>query len=78
MPAPSKNRVPPPRDIARNVDDASAGTQEVARNIQGVAHAAGETTEMAHGVFTSANSLLDESTTLEQAVHGFLEEMRRA
>ena len=65
-------------DIARNVDDASAGTQEVARNIQGVAHAAGETTEMAHGVFTSANSLLDESTTLEQAVHGFLEEMRRA
>jgi len=65
-------------DIARNVQEASAGTQEVSRNIQGVAHAAGETTQMAGGVFTSANSLLEESSTLEKAVHGFLDEMRRA
>ncbi|HVI49971.1 MAG TPA: methyl-accepting chemotaxis protein [Candidatus Sulfotelmatobacter sp.] len=65
-------------DIARNVQEASNGTQEVSRNIQGVAHAAGETTHMAEGVFSSANSLLEESATLEKAVHGFLDEMRRA
>jgi len=65
-------------DIARNVNEASAGTQEVSRNIQGVAHAAGETTSMAEGVFSSANSLLDESQTLEGAVHQFLKEMRSA
>jgi len=65
-------------EIARNCESASAGTREVADNITGVAHAATETTGMAHAVYDAANGLMHESETLEEEVQHFLEEMRAA
>jgi methyl-accepting chemotaxis protein len=65
-------------EIARNVEQASQGTREVATNISGVAQAAAQTGEMAQSVFNSANDLLAESVTLEQAVGAFLAEVRAA
>jgi len=65
-------------EIAKSVEQASQGTREVAANISGVARTAAETGQMAQQVFQSANDLKQESHTLEQAVHSFLEEVRRA
>jgi len=65
-------------EIARNVEQASAGTREVATNISGVAQAATETGQMAQSVYTAADSLLQQSSRLEQEVETFLREVREA
>ncbi|HLN23426.1 MAG TPA: methyl-accepting chemotaxis protein [Patescibacteria group bacterium] len=63
-------------EIAHSVEQASRGTREVASNISGVARTAAETGHMAQIVFESANDLMQESQTLEQAVKMFLIDMR--
>ena len=65
-------------EIARNVDQASIGTRQVANNISGVADAAAQTGQMAQVVFTSANDLLSESSAMESEVQAFLNEVRAA
>ena len=60
------------------MEQASAGTREIAANISGVVQAAAETGRMAQTVFQSANDLLNESTSLEQEVEHFLKEVRDA
>jgi methyl-accepting chemotaxis protein len=65
-------------EIARSVEMASFGNREVSSNIGEVAQAAAVTGEMAQLVFRSADDLLAESRTLEQAVESFLAEVRAA
>jgi len=65
-------------EIARNVEQASAGTRDVMVNIEGVVHAAAETGSMAREVLAAANGLLSESETLEKEVTRFLTEVRAA
>jgi len=65
-------------EITRNVEEATVGTREIATNIAGVAQAAGETGEMAQNVFGAASDLRGESTTLEDEVRRFLDEVRAA
>ncbi len=65
-------------EISRNVEQASQGTREVAVNIAGVAQAAAQTGTMAQSLARSADDLLRESATLEQAVGTFLAEVRAA
>jgi methyl-accepting chemotaxis protein len=63
-------------EIARNVEQASDGTRDVAANIVGVANAAAETERMARGVFKSADGLRAASDSLEGEVRRFLERVR--
>ncbi len=65
-------------EIARNVALASAGTRTVGETIGGVAAAAAETGRMAEQVFSAAAALRDENASLEREITRFLEEVRTA
>jgi methyl-accepting chemotaxis protein len=65
-------------EIARNIQQASQGTRDIATSISGVADAARETGAMAQTVFSVANGLLQDSGTLEKEVQNFLDRMRAA
>ena len=63
-------------EIAKNVQQAAAGTQEVTVNISGITHAAGETGAVSAQVLSAAERLLLESGTLSRAVDEFIFKVR--
>jgi methyl-accepting chemotaxis protein len=65
-------------EIARNVQQAASGTQEVSANIGGVTDAAAETGTAAGQVLSSAQSLSREAISLKEIVASFLEGVRAA
>ncbi len=65
-------------EIARNVQHAAAGTQEVSVSIGAVTQAASETGAAAGQVLSSAQALGQESVGLQQAVETFLSGVRAA
>ena len=66
------------QEIARNVDQAAQGTHEVSQNIVGVREAAASTGAASQQVLSSARSLAVESHDLRQVVATFLEDVRAA
>ena len=66
------------REIARNVQQAAGGTQETTSNITGVSQAAGETGEAAVQVLATAGEVARGSTTLKDSVTSFLERVKAA
>ena len=65
-------------DISRNAAEASSGTLEVSSNIAGVGVAADQTRRATHVVSASAATLAEQSRSMQQAVAGFLSEVRAA
>ncbi len=66
------------QEIARNVEEAAKGTQEVSSNIGGVTEAANSTGAVANQVLTSARSLSDQSAELRNLVQHFLIQVKAA
>jgi len=65
-------------EIARNVQQTARGTQQVTDTIVGVSTAAAETGVEAHQVLASAKSLTKEAKTLHEEVEAFLSGVRAA
>ena len=65
-------------EIARNVEHASQGTNQVTANIAGVTEAAGETGSAAGQVLDAARTLRQQSGALRAAVEQFLDRVRAA
>ena len=65
-------------EISRNVTHAADGTEAVARKIGAVTLAAGETGSAAGQVLSAADELSRQSDTLERKVEGFLSQIRAA
>ena len=65
-------------EIARNVQQAAAGTDEVSSNIAGVLEAAAETDEHARIALENSNELSSQADRLWQAVIGFVEDVKAA
>jgi methyl-accepting chemotaxis protein len=65
-------------EIARNVQQAAIGTQEVAGNIGNVTNAANDTGEAARQVLNTAEKMRAESDTLQQQVSSFIAEIKSA
>jgi methyl-accepting chemotaxis protein len=63
-------------EIARNVDEASGGTQEVSRNIQSVTEIAGEGGEVSRSILDAANLLNENAVQLRSQVEQFLSKIR--
>ncbi|MDR3436173.1 HAMP domain-containing methyl-accepting chemotaxis protein [Telmatospirillum sp.] len=66
------------REIARNVQQAAVGTQQISSTIGEVRHAASETREASDHVLESSRSLSCQTQALKQVVVGFLGGVRRA
>src|SRR3546814_2204776 len=66
------------REIARNVQEAAAGTSQVSSNIAGVTQTAAETGGAAEQMLDSAQSLAHETERLRGEISGFLAEVRAA
>ncbi|MDB5716310.1 MAG: chemotaxis protein [Sphingomonadales bacterium] len=66
------------REIARNVQEAAHGTQNVTSNIAGVQHAANDTGAAATQVLGAAEQLSHQSNDLAAQVHRFLADVRAA
>ncbi len=66
------------QEIARNVQQASAGTAEVSSNIVGVTKAANDTGAASTQVLGSAGELSKQSETLRQQVDSFIARIRAA
>lgn len=66
------------REIARSVQEAAIGTQEVSGNIAGVGQAAGTSGQTANDVPGVARALSSEAGRLREAVNGFLGRVRAA
>ena len=64
------------QEIARNIQEASSGTQEVANNIIGVTQAAGETGSSAGQVLDASRAVKDETGRLRGTIDTFLERVR--
>jgi methyl-accepting chemotaxis protein len=65
-------------DIARNIHCASDGTTEVSNTIAGVSEAAGETGAASHQVLDTAHRLAREAAQLRTAVDAFVDHVRAA
>jgi|GEM_PF-4754241 len=65
-------------EIARNVQEAAAGTGEVTGNVDGVQTAATDTGHSAHGILVSVTELAGRCDALRQNVQTFLDAVRRA
>jgi len=63
-------------EIARNVQEAARGTQEVSSNIAGVSQAASETDRTATRMLSAANEISQQSDLLRTSVEGFFAAMR--
>jgi len=63
-------------DIARNIHAASNGTQDVSSTITGVSQAAGETGAASHQVLETAGQLAREAEHLKAVVGGFIDRVR--
>ncbi|HEY4547681.1 MAG TPA: methyl-accepting chemotaxis protein [Pedomonas sp.] len=66
------------QEIARNVQHAAGGTEQVAQNIRGVTDAAGSTARAAQDVRSASLSLSQETEALRQGVDAFLRQVRAA
>lgn len=66
------------QEIARNVQEAAAGTMEVSGSIGGVTRSVGETGSAATKVLDAARDLSQQSDRLKQQVGGFLAAVRAA
>ena len=66
------------QEIGRNVQQAAQGTQEVATNITGVSHAAAESGTAASQVLGAAGQLSSEANQLSTKVDAFIQEIRAA
>lgn len=66
------------QEIARNVQHAASGTEEVAQNIRGVTTAAGSTARAAQDVRSASHGLSEETEALRQGVNAFLAQVREA
>jgi methyl-accepting chemotaxis protein len=66
------------QEIARNAQQAAVGTQDVTETIAAVSGSAGETGEAANRVEGLAADLSRQARDLEEAVHGFLTQVRAA
>ena len=66
------------KEIAGNVEQASAGTQEVSTGITVVNDTANDTSRAASEIHLASNRLFDQSASLRNAVHGFLDSVRAA
>jgi len=66
------------REIARNIQQAAEGTQEISLNIGGVQQAAEGTGKAAVDVLTAAQELLDNSRQLSSEVDQYLNQVRAA
>ncbi|MEQ8394555.1 methyl-accepting chemotaxis protein [Thalassobaculum sp.] len=66
------------QDISRNVSHAAHGTDTVVTNIQGVNDAAAEAGQQADQVLTVANDMAEESGRMRSSVVTFLEGIQRA
>ncbi len=66
------------REIARNVQEAAHGTQNVTSNISGVQQAANDTGAAATQVLGAAEELSHQSQDLAAQVHRFLADVRAA
>jgi methyl-accepting chemotaxis protein len=65
-------------EIARNVQQAANGTQQVSESIQGVTEAAAGTGEAAKDVLSAAQGLAAKAAGLRDMVGGFLKDVRAA
>jgi methyl-accepting chemotaxis protein len=65
-------------EIARNVEQAAQGTKEVSANIVGVTQAAGETGQVSTLVLGAAKALAEQSESLRREVDGFLADIKEA
>ena len=65
------------REIARNVDQASAGTNEVSKNIGDISGGIQETSAMSKEVLTASDALSNQSTILDQELTSFMDEVRK-
>lgn len=63
-------------EIARNVEQAAAGTQEVSTNIVTVTHAANDTGTAATQIRGASNQLSEQSASLKAEVERFLSTIR--
>ena len=66
------------KEIARAVQQAAAGTNEVNENIAAVGAAVGNTGTQSNLVLGAATLLTEQSATLKAEVHDFLTSMREA
>ncbi len=66
------------REIARNVQQASAGTAEVSSNVVGISQAAADTGEIAARVSSASQRISDQVDTLRSEVERFLAATRAA
>jgi methyl-accepting chemotaxis protein len=66
------------REIARNVTEASKGTQGVSSNISGVTQAASETGRGARETLSAATNLGSQAGVLSREVEGFISKIRQA
>jgi methyl-accepting chemotaxis protein len=66
------------REIARNIQSAAAGSDEISQHIGGVSSAAEATGSAASDVLTSARELDDQANMLRSAVDEFLTKVRAA
>lgn len=64
------------QEISRNVHEAATGTQEVSTNIVSVNEASVETGRLSTDLLGAANDLSSQSSTLREAVEGFLRKVR--
>jgi methyl-accepting chemotaxis protein len=65
-------------EISRNVEQAAVGTKEVSSNIVGVTQAATETGQVSTQVLEAARSLATQSESLRTEVDGFLHDIKAA
>jgi len=66
------------REIARSVQQVAAGTSEVAVNVAGASHAAGQSRTLADTVLVASSELNQHATTLFASVDTFLASLRDA
>jgi methyl-accepting chemotaxis protein len=65
-------------EIARNVQQAAQGTQEVSSNIAGVTSAAGETGAAATQVLEAAQGLSEKGEELRNEIEKFLQQITKS
>ena len=66
------------REIARSIQEAARGTDEVSTNVSGVNGAAGETGRTAVRVLESAGGLTRQAETLRREVADFITRVKSA
>jgi methyl-accepting chemotaxis protein len=66
------------REIAHNVQQASAGTSRVSANVSGISEAAADTGRVASRVNRASERVYSEVETLRREVSGFLQRLTAA